>query len=324
MPMHRSEFRQPQILAQDEQVEQLHVFFLHSPIALIMSLMIIDAFHIPPNKILGIRQRDADTSLVHFEVEPLLLKGYDRYFNRLSGRHLAALRLRRRLESAKKRFVVYAAWYYSEIEEMARSSFCDGVIIYEEGQLSFHAGKSYTDCLLNTWRFRKRRLKSGTTDFWFREDAAAYIAISAEAFPSVPDDCRYVLENFEAAADRYKPLLCGVKSIGLLPAPRRLSKDGFWHALELLVNTISGEGVIRLHPGYKFEKYYSLADFENFILRASGGRISLCPEEAIIELEMMFEAKVLYGAQTSLKHYASKFGSQFRPVEFSYYEKPVI
>jgi hypothetical protein len=316
--------RIPPILQVDGEDERLHVFFIHSPIALIMSIMIADAYRLPPEKILAVSQRSMDTKLSGFETTSLRPKKYDRYFNRITGRNLGAIRLGQELRRRGREFVVYAAWFYPEIEEIARSPLCDGVVVFEEGQLSYHPATPYEDTLLNTWRFRRKRLLSGTIDYWFRRDIAAYISLSTEAFPAMPAEKRFVLGNIDAAARKYIPRLEGIESIGLVPAPRRLPADAVFRALEILVRTIPGRGVIRLHPGYKFESYYSVKRFSDFIEGVSEGRVGLCPEDAVIELEMARESKTLYGAQTSLSRYAEVFGSKFVEVSFPQYIKPVI
>lgn len=316
--------RVPPIVQGKEDDQRAHVFFIHSPIALIMSMMIVDRYALPRERVLAVNERGMNVTLSGLESVGLKPRKYDRYINRLTGRNFGAIRLARTLRSAGRRFVVYASWFYSAIEEITRSPLCDGVVIFEEGQMSYHPATPYRHSFRNTWRFREKVLFNGVTNLWFREDVAAYISLSPDAFPAMPPEQRFVLDNIAAATRNYTPQLTGVHGIGLMPAPRRLPVEAVFPAIEKLIEVIPGRGSIRLHPGYKFEKYYAEDRFAAFIERTSDDRVTLCPDEAIIELEMVRERKILYGAQTSLSRYAALFGSRFEEVSFDQYIKPII
>ena len=100
----------------------LHVFLIHSPLAIIVSMMITKAYQIPLSRIVAVSIRRTSTEMTGFKTLPLEPRGYDRYVNRLTGRHLGAFRLRRRLEKLSKRYIIYASWVYPEVEELIASS----------------------------------------------------------------------------------------------------------------------------------------------------------------------------------------------------------
>jgi len=312
----------PMLLRRHIEEGILHVFFLQNPVALIMSLMIADAYEIPTNRIVGVSIRQTDTTFTGFAELPLRTGRFDRYINRLSGRNLAGVRLRRELERLGQRYIVYASWHYAEVEEVTASRSCVGMITVEEGQLSYYNSLPYPHTFGNRWRFRKKRIAAGTPNLYFREDAAAFIGLSPDSFPGVPKDKRFVLDNLAVAAQRYRPQLMGRRSIGLMPAPSRLAPSDVLPAIEKLAKAMGGSGTIKMHPGYRSERYYSEETFSRYLHSVADGRITLCPESVIIELEMLSERKRLFGSRTSLSRYAKMFGSSFVQVEFDGYIPP--
>lgn len=298
----------------------LHIFLIHSPLAIIISMMIADAYPIPPSRIYAVSIRNTSTERTGFKTLPLEPRRYDRYVNRLMGRHLAALRLRRRLGKLSKRYIIYASWVYPEVEELISSSQCAGLVIFEDGQQAYYQSRPYTNHWLNRWLFRRKKIAQGSLHHYFREDSACHIGISPEAFPLVDRNKRYALTNMSDIANKhYVPRLQGVRSIGLMPAPRRLSAEDVLAAVNALIDAMQGQGVIKMHPGFLSEKIYCAQEFARYIDNASGGRISLCPDDVLIELEMLFEKKDLYGARSSLSRYAELFGSSFHMIAFNNY-----
>lgn len=314
----------PPIVKASAGSDTLHVFFLQNPVATIMSLMIADAYNLPRDQCFAVSIRHTDTQFTGFATLPLVSKKLDRYVSKLSGRNMAGTRLRRTLERTKRNYIVYASWHYPEVEEATLSPTCLGTVIFEEGQLSYYLSQPYQNSPANRWLHRRKKIAAGQLDYYFPSDADAFVAFSSEAFPAVRDEKRHVLKNMAAAARNYVPQLSGIDAVGLMPAPRRLAPSDVMPAIDTLISAMPGPAVIKMHPGYMSERYYSAEEFSAAIEQRSSGRVALCPDGVLLELEMLARRKTLYGARTSLSRYARMFGSDFRDVAFDNYIEPII
>ncbi len=85
---------------------------------------------------------------------------------------------------------------------------------------------------------------------------------------------------------------------------------------------LTPEGAIHSARAFLAEKTYCAQQFARYIGNASGGRVSLCPDDAMVELEMLSEKKELYGARSPLPRYAEMFGCAFHLVTFHNYTPP--
>ena len=78
--------------------------------------------------------------------------------------------------------------------------------------------------------------------------------------------------------------------------------------------TISWLYLVKLHPSFINDK-----DKKNEIISlfkdCSPENIILSDDKAIIEIEMLYEPKILVGSLTSLSRYAEAFGSEFIKVD---------
>ena len=83
--------------------------------------------------------------------------------------------------------------------------------------------------------------------------------------------------------------------------------------LQILLNNMPNGAVVKIHPSFISLKsaYDEIISIFNEI---SNGKVNLCPNDVIIELEMLYESKKLVGSQTSLSTYADLFGSSFKYV----------
>jgi hypothetical protein len=313
----------PPLIEDNRREDCLHVFLIHNPVAIIMAMMIVDAYQIPFGSVRVVGIRHTSPHLTGFQELPLIVRAYDRYVNRFTGRNLAAWRLCRKYLS-ELHYIVYASWVYSEVEELLSSNRSLGLVVFEEGQQSYYQSPPYRPDLFNRWLFRRNQILRGSISHYFRNDTSAYVSLTTEAFPLMPRERRYVLSNLESVAQNYAPRLKGIAVIGLMPAPRRLTSAGVFPAIDKLIDAVQGQGVIKMHPGYLSEKFYVPSRFAKYINERSGGRIDLCPDDVLIELEMLVEKKQLYGARSSLVRYADLLGSSFVPVTFDNYIAPII
>jgi len=314
----------PSLIEGNRQADCLHIFLMHNPVSIIMAMMMVDAFQLPLANVRAVGVRHTSTGLSGFHELDLKLRGYDRYVNRLTGRNLAAWRLRREILRNCPHYIVYASWVYPEVEELLKSGSCLGHVIFEEGQQSYYPSPSYRPSFSNRWLFRRQKILDGSIAHYFRNDAVAFVGLSEDAFPLMPKERRYVLSNLDSVVRRYTPRLQGVYSIGLMPAPRRLAAADVFPAIDRLIDFIPGQGVIKMHPGFLSERYYVPAHFDRYITERSAGRISLCPDDVLLEMEMLVEKKQLYGARSSLIRYADLLGSSFVSVTFENYIAPKI
>jgi hypothetical protein len=314
----------PPLIEKNRQEDSLHVFLIHNPVAIIMATMIVDAYRIPLNSVRVVGIRNTNTEMTGFRELHLRPGRFDRYLNRITGRNFAAWKLRREILTSCSRYIVYASWAYPEVEELLASRQSLGHIVFEEGQQSYYRSPLYRPSLFNSWLFRRGRILGGSIEHYFRDDASAFIGLTPEAFPLIPRERRFVLSNLDSMARKYTPRLKGVSAIGLMPAPRRLAPAEVYPAIDRLIDAMHGQGVIKMHPGFLSERFYVPAQFAQYMAERSGGRVRLCPDDALLEMEMFLEKKQLYGARSSLSRYAELLGSSFIPVTFENYVAPII
>ena len=80
--------------------------------------------------------------------------------------------------------------------------------------------------------------------------------------------------------------------------------------IQKLINQMPNGGLIKLHPSFSSSRY-KRAKIESLIKKNNSNSISICPDNVIIEIEMLHENKTLIGSLTSLNRYAKAFGSKF-------------
>lgn len=314
----------PPLIEKNLEEDCLHIFLIHNPVAIIMATMMVDAFRIPPERVRTVGIRNTNTEITGFRELHLKVRRYDRYVNRITGRSLSAWRLRREIQNHCSSYIIYASWVYPEVEELLASHKNLGHVVFEEGQQSYYQSPPYRPSFFNSWLFRRSKILSGSIAHYFRYDAAAFVGLSPETFPLLPKERRYVLSNLGSMSRNYSPRLKGIKYIGLMPAPRRLIPTAVFTAIDKLIDTIPGQGVIKMHPGFLSEQIYVPARFAQYITERSCGRIGLCPDDVLLEMEMLVEKKEMYGARSSLMRYAELFGSSFIPITFENYIAPII
>jgi hypothetical protein len=314
----------PPLVENNRQEDCLHVFLIHNPVAIIMARMMVDAYRIPLNSVRAVDIRNTNTEMTGFRELHLSVGRYDRYVNRITGRNLAAWKLRRVILDNYSHYIVYASWAYPEVEELLASRRSLGLIVFEEGQQSYYQSPPYRPGFFNSWLFRRSKILRGSIAHYFRDDADAFVGLTPEAFPLMPKERRYVLSNLDSMARNYSPRLKGVSAIGLMPAPRRLALAEIFPAIDRLIDVMQGQGVIKMHPGFLSERFYVPAQFAQYMAERSGGRVGLCPDDVLLEMEMFLEKKQLYGARSSLSRYAELMGSTFIPITFENYIAPII
>tara|TARA_B100000780_G_C21122889_1_gene455015 strand:+ start:639 stop:1586 length:948 start_codon:yes stop_codon:yes gene_type:complete len=292
--------------------EILHVFLIVNPVALFVSKMIIDDNNIKDTNLLIISLRNTDVSLI----SKVFIKPNESYLNRLLIKFFSDTPISRdiikKIHSKNKKFILYTSWSYHEsistpsIDKILTSNLCQGHFYLEEGQASYRKSKPYS---ANTI-YRDKPKHAENLKNTYRDDALGYIGILSDVFPDAPCDKRIIISNFADLIKAYKPKLLGVETIGLSCAERRLRKDQWESMLSKLIKNMPNGGVIKLHPSFtststKRKKIVSIFN------RIAPDSITLCSDNAIIEIEMLYETKVLIGSLTSLNKYADAFRSKF-------------
>lgn len=310
----------PNILVEANDNDLLHVFLINGPITSIVTRMIIDTYDLKENNFFIVCSRKTDTSL--FNLLPFFANHYwyDRYFEKIFSISLKGLRILNAILEKKKNFILYSAWAELESEKIIASKFCKGHIYIEEGQMAYYKIKPFkyrkkfiiSRTIKNIYLHLTNKYVRFTEDHeeHYRDDAQAFIGITSNAFPEVPKEKRYILDNYTTLKKHYKPKLLGVKTVGLTCAERRIQPPQWKPMLNALVARMPEGGVIKLHPSFCADK--KKVDIMKSLLKAiSAPDIWICDDDIIIEIEMLYECKKLIGPPTSLSIYADILGSKF-------------
>ena len=298
-----------------------HVFVITNPINTIVVRMLINRFCIENDDILIFSMRGTDTTLVG----PCAIAGSSTLFDRalmkffnFSGQ---GLRFKKFVEQDKRKFILYASWMYPEIEVLAKSHLCLGSVYIEEGQQSYYLARAYP-ASNNSWSKRKEKILGGSVDYYFRNDHRACVGLGANAFPLMDSEKKIVLKEFELLKKCYLPQLSGKPHIGVTPAPRRIPENQIFTMARVFANILPDGGVVKLHPGFNVHQKMARI-FKEELKRASLGKVKCAPNSTIIELEMLFEQKFLFGPRSSISIYAEIFNCEYQTITFSGYIDPL-
>ena len=313
----------PHNLVEANDNDLLHVFLINGPVTSIVTRMIIDTYDLKENNFFIVCSRKTDTSL--FNLLPFSANHYwyDRYFEKIFSISLKGLRILNAILEKKKNFILYSAWAELETEKIIASKFCKGHMYIEEGQTAYYKIKPFkyrkkfiiSRTIINIYRHLTNTYVRFTDDHeeHYRDDAQAFIGITSNAFPKMPKDKRYILDNYTTLKKYYKPKLLGVKTVGLTCAERRIQPQQWRTMLKALVARMPEGGVIKLHPSFSLDKK-NVDILKSLLKEINAPSIRICDDDIIIEIEMLYECKKLIGPQTSLSIYADFFGSKFEDI----------
>ena len=307
----------------------IHVFVLSNPLAVFISKMIIERYKIPQKKIILISYRNTNIDLLKGKKIDHKLNFFDKVFRRLFLFSLYGYRLKVKIEKEQNDFIFYCDWDNRDVIELLNSKRCVGQAYLEEGQCAFNN--------LNEYEFKKSRIfqwsrlrrwkksvdlrqkYSPDKHYYFNEffnnSAFCFFSISSDCYPLINKNKKIILDNFGVLLKSYKPKLIGIQSIGLMCSPRRLKNNNWNFAINSLLNILPNKSVIKLHPAFYddpvlIKKFKKKLDY----LRRDK-EIEICSSSVIVEAEMLFENKILYGPLTSLEKYADDFGSVFNKIK---------
>ena len=288
-----------------------HIFFISNPICGLVSAMYAERLKIPKELRIAIPIRDLDVSFISGIEITETSRISDRLLAKI-GVNSLSLRVRQRLNKLNKPYIVYAPWYIPHIRWLLGSPNCAGHAYLEEGQIS-HAETPNFPVGTNVNKIGLPKLEPVFAEkkkFVFRDDAFAYIRIHPSAFPCMPAKTCLTLTNFEVIDSFYRPRLKGIKTIGIGPAPRRVSHSNFEDVFRRILDQLPKGSAFKLHPGYhEFTREFDC--FRELLSSNYKDTILLCDRDTFIEAEMIQEPKVLYGPQSSLQEYAKFFGSSY-------------
>ena len=303
-----------------------HVFFINNNIVYLISMLIINKYNIDPENVLIVSLRNTNTQLILGE-EINIKRFYiiEKIIAKLFLFNLFGFLIRKKLESLNNNFILYTPWDLDEVIPVFKSKFCLGHCYLEEGQMSYLNFIEYKSC--KTYKKQWLRLKEkklslknlkyndDTSVFKkiFNDSSIKYFSISENAFPLIEDRKKITLKNFEIIKNSYNPKLIGIKNLGIFCSPRRIKKNGLDKILIRLCDYLPYNSALKLHPEMYVDNSYIL-EIKLILVRISRSDILLCESNTIIEAEMLFEKKNLFGPLTSLIKYAEIFGSTFTKV----------
>lgn len=297
----------------------LNIFFVTSPIVAIITKMIIDYFKIDQDNILIISLRNTDLSILKYECIKIKPKKYDRYLEKLFFYSPSGEKILKKINQFNQNFLVFASLAYREVNWVLNSKRSEGHIYIEEGQHSYMNIIPYNHSKLSLCNRFKKNWKSRFSEqdeigYYYRDDAHGYIGIMPDTYPQISVQNKQILNNLEDVKRYYKPKLLGIRTIGVTCASRRINNNKLEDMLEKLLSKLPNGSVVKPHPSFTTNNKI-FDDFMTIFNKVSKGRISLCLNNTILEMEMLFEPKKLIGSKSSLSKYADFLGSSYENVK---------
>lgn len=304
----------PKILRVAKENNYLHVFFVNSPITAILTRLIIEKYNLRSDKIFVVSIRNTDTSIINYLTIKPNKNLLDKILFRLFNYNLIGKKILNIIKKKSKEFIIYSAWYYEEVMESINSKNCKGHIYFEEGQLS---NRSIIPISIEEMLKENKSnlyLEPDLRKNYFLDTAEAYIGISPKVFPQISQKKRYILNNYRDVLKYYKPKLIGIKNVGLTCAERRINGKEWRIMIDSILDAMSNQGVIKLHPSFSYNKK-KVEVIKNYTELKSSNKVKICSFDTIIEIEMIHEPKNLIGPLTSLREYSILFGSTFHEIK---------
>tara|TARA_Y100000996_G_scaffold413500_2_gene401886 strand:- start:400 stop:1356 length:957 start_codon:yes stop_codon:yes gene_type:complete len=303
----------PNIIDKANSQNLTHIFLTVSPVTSLIYRMIVEKYSIDKNKIKVFSFRNTDTSIINYCVKKIKSKRYYRILEKFlwdspNGRKIS-------YSIGQNDYIVYCSWAFREANWLINNKKCKGHIYIEEGQHSYMNISSYDPTNISLTNKIKKNWKNRFSNideygYYFRNDADAFIGLNNDIFPNISKTKKYYLDNLNEMKKYYKPKLLGISKIGLSCATRRVKEENWEEMLQKLFGYVGAGGAIKAHPSFsvsqqlrsKFKRTFDKLNTKNYFL---------CSDEIILELEMLFEPKILFGPQTSLSKYAKLLGSEF-------------
>lgn len=286
----------------------LHIFLVSNPIFEMISLMWIDFNKIPMENVIVISTRQSLPKIISADRKYFKLTFLDRVFEKFNFKFYNR-RICNFIRSKDRKFFLYSAWHFELV--FAIDKLCNkiGNFYIEEGQLSNWNKKLFTSNDLQTIKLQKK-LYAEDREFLHSIKSLGFISIDSEAFSHVDESKRINLTNFQIVKDIYKPSLLGINEIGLTPAFRRVSSKNIEKIVLDIAFYLKNNSCIKIHPGFNISKN-NLLLLEELIFKKTKKRIFICNSEIILEAEMLFQKKKIYGPLSSIERYTKILGSEY-------------
>lgn len=289
-----------------------HIFLIPNQTSAIVTRLIISVLELKKNNYLLVPLRKTDTTFINGNSLILNYSILNRFLIKFFKLNILTKKLLNYINKKNKSFLLYSSWAYFEslstpsVEKLISSKYCKGHLYIEEGQLSYRHHESYSGKLKDIYRTNYIM----DSKYIYRDDALGFIGLLSDAFPGIPSNKKFIIKNYNILKKFYKPKIKGIKTIGLTCAERRLKKNEWELMIQKLINKMPNGGLIKLHPSFSSIKN-KRARIESIIKKINSNSIGICPDNVIIEIEMLYENKTLIGSLTSLNRYAKAFGSKF-------------
>lgn len=293
--------------------DHYHVFFISNPIFEMISVMWIKECNINLKKVLFINLREINTNIINCKRIIINNSLICRILKKF-GINLNLFKIKNFLKLNKKNFIIYAPWQIELVRYLINNKKCIGHFYIEEGQLS-----SWKKNLITNTKDIFINDSDGSTyaedkDYLHRKDALGFLSIDKNTFPHISNKKKIILNNFDDIKSIYKPKLIGVDIIGIMPASRRIKGKKLLDIIFKLVDYLPNKSAIKLHPAYSITKK-NRTSIEKSIFDKKGKQILICDSDILLEAEMLFEKKVIYGSKSSLQKYAEIFYSTFIKID---------
>jgi len=307
-----------------------HIFYLTSPILVFIAKLVIEKFEIPKSNIILIPFRNTNTDIINAKSINQESSFIDKLIKKIFLFSFQGFQLRKRLEKISNKFILYCDWDSREVLEILNSKNCLGHAYLEEGQLTLNKFKAYKfrKNRISQWNRLKRwdkNVKNMSQDSdiplfneCFNNNAFAFFSINKNAYPLINKKKKYTFIDFEIIKRSYKQKVIGKKNIGIMCSPRRFGSDKWELGIKKFIDLLPHKSTIKLHPEYYANQKY-LEKFMKIFNEYNNKEITVCDNSVILEAEMLYEQKNLYGPMSSLKNYAPIFGSKF--IETNIYKK---
>ena len=318
--------KKPEIIQKSIDNEWLHVFLVANPILAIVTKVIIENYGIKRENVLIISLRDTSLEILDYEFLKIQKEKYDRYFEKIFFDSPSGRKIQKHINKSNKEFIIYSGWAFREVNWLLKSNNCKGNIHIEEGQGAY---MNYTPFSFDRLSFyEKIRMNWANkviptaqipnlegTGNCFRDDTKAYIGIDSNSFPLIPNSKRFTLEKIQIVKKYYKSKTSGNRIIGLTCSASRLpKKNDTKRMLQKLINYLPEGSLVKPHPSYTSSKEV-FKDFINIFNDLNSKKIELCDASVILEIEMMYEPKIIIGPQSSLSIYTKLLGSKYEYIK---------
>lgn len=297
--------------------EWKYIFLVSNPITVFISKMLIEKFNLDKDNIHVFSLRNTDASLISKNFTKIFPKKTDSLLDKIFWDSLTGKRILKKIPS--KKYILFTEWAYREAEKIISHNDCVSHVYIEMGQHSYlnipqfsPKELSIKDKFMKNWKNRLSPVDE-LAHYYFRDDAFLFVGMMEDVFPMISEDKKLILDNYLSLKKFYRPKLLGSKIIGLTCASRRIERNNWEDMINKLLDNLPQGSLIKVHPSfYANEKIFN--DFKNIFNKVSKGNYHLCPNQVILELEILFEKKVFYGSKTALSKYANFMGSKFNLV----------